>query len=151
MATVALTGKDTLKINGRILNDLVDGDCAALTHPNDRMVVKTGKNGNSIYAYNQMGKIVELVLRVLRGSSDDKFLNGLLSSMDLNPPGLVLMNGEFTKNIGDGAGGIQGDTYICGGGAFKKGVDVKENQEGETEQAVSIWTIVFSNAPRVIG
>ena len=151
MGTVALTGKDTIKINGRILNDLADGDCANLTHPNDAMVAKTGKNGNSLFAYNQTGKQVELVLRVLRASPDDKFLNGLKAAMDLNPPGFVLMDGEFTKNIGNGRGVITGDTYSCEGGAFKRGVDVKENQEGDTEQAVEVWTLIFTNAPRSIG
>ncbi len=79
MATASLTSQDTIKINGRILNDLMDGDCVTITYPNDLMKVKTGKNGNSIYSYDYSGQQAEVTLRVLRGSGDDKYLNGLLN------------------------------------------------------------------------
>jgi hypothetical protein len=151
MPTVALTGKDTIKINGRILNDLADGDCAALTYPNDISVVKTGKNGNSIYAFKYDGNQCDVLLRVLRGSSDDKFLNNLLAILKNDPAAFTLIQGEFGKNIGDGAGGITADVYIMSGGTFKKQTEVKENAEGDVEQAVAIYSLVFSNAPRTIG
>lgn len=150
MATVSLTGKDVVKINGRILNDFADGDIAVLTHPNDNMAVKTGKNGNSIYAYNATGLQCEFVLRILRASSDDKFLNGLLALMNNDPVAFVLMTGEFVKNVGDGRGNVNQDTYIMYGGVFKRQTDGKSNVEGDTEQAVAIYTLAFSNAPRII-
>ena len=146
-----LTGKDTISINGRILNDFGDMDTAHLTFPNDLMVVKTGKNGNAIYAFNAPGQQAEIVLRVLRGSSDDKFLNGILSQQRADPSGFVLMTGTFVKNLGDGAGNIQSDTYIMSGGVFKKQNEVKENVDGDTEQAISIYTMTFGNSPRTIG
>ena len=147
----SLTGKDTISINGRILNDFGDGDTCHLTFPNDLMVVKTGKNGNSIYALNAPGQQAEVVLRLLRGSSDDKFMNGLLADMKNSPPLFVLMSGTFVKNIGDGLGGVTSDTYIVSGGIFKKQTEAKENMDGDTEQAISIYTMVFSNSPRTIG
>ncbi len=151
MSTVALVGKDTVKINDRILADLCDQDTCLLDFPNDLMAVKTGKNGNSIYAFNYTGRQVEVTLRVLRGSSDDKFLNNLLQLMIGNPPAFVLLNATFVKNIGDGAGGIQADTYVLAGGVFKKNVPAKENAEGDTEQAISVYALAFSNSPRAIG
>lgn len=147
----SLTGKDTIKINGRILNDLADGDCAVLTFPNDLTAIKTGKGGNSVYAFNYSGNQAEVSLRVLRGSSDDKFLNNLLALLKNDPAAFSLMQGEFTKNIGDGAGAINNDTYIMSGGIFKKQPEVKENAEGDTEQAIAIYNMIFSNAPRTIG
>lgn len=149
--TSALTGNDTIKINGRIIRDLADGDCAVLEHQNDIAAVKTGKNGNSLYAFNETGKQCEVTLRVLRGSEDDKFLNQLLAIMKNNFPAFVLLNGEFAKNIGDGAGNIAQDIFIMTGGVFKKNVNVVENVEGNTEQAVAVYNLVFSNAPRTIG
>jgi hypothetical protein len=149
--TTSLTGKDTIKINGRILNDFADGDCAVLTFPNDISVVKTGKGGNSIYAFKYDGNVCEVALRILRGSADDKFLNNLLALLKNDPAAFTLMQGEFTKNIGDGAGGITTDTYIMSGGTFKKQTEVKENAEGDVEQAVAIYSLIFSNAPRAIG
>lgn len=151
MQVVALTGKDTIIINGRVLNDLVDGDCAVITFPNDLMNLKTGKNGNSIYAFNESGKQIEMDLRVVRGSSDDKFLNGILTDMKNLRASFVLMTGEFVKNIGDGAGNITQDIYQLSGGVFKKNTEVKENAEGDTEQAVAMYKLAFSNAPRTIG
>ena len=151
MATKSLTGKDVVKINGRILNDFADADIAVLTFPNDNMALKTGKNGNAIYAFNATGQQCELMLRVLRGSSDDKFLNGLLVLMNNDPVSFILMTGEFIKNVGDGRGNVTQDIYIMDGGIFKKQVDVKSNVEGDSEQAVAIYSLAFSNAPRAIG
>lgn len=151
MSKIALSGKDTIKINDRILNDLVDGDCVLLTYPNDLLTVKSGKNGNSIYSFNYTGEQVEVTIRILKGSADDKFLNNLLSILKNDPPSFQLLSGEFIKNIGDGTGVIISDTYILTGGVFKRNVDSKENAEGDTEQSMSIYTLAFSSAPRTLG
>jgi hypothetical protein len=150
MATVALSGSDTIIINARIISDLADGDVAVLDYPNNIAEVKTGKNGNSIYGLNETGKNAELTLRVIRGSADDKFLNSLLVAQEQNFAGTVLMIGEFIKKLGDGAGNIASDTYITSGGVFIKRVGAKSNVEGDTSQSVSEYKIKFSNAPRTI-
>ena len=150
MGTVAMSGSDTIKINDKILADLADGDCAVLTFPNEVATVKTGKNGNSIYGLNQSGKQADLVLRVVRGSDDDKFLNNLFANQQNNFAGTVLMIGEFTKKVGDGTGKVAADTYITSGGIFSKGVEAKSNVEGDTEQSVAIYNIKFANSPRII-
>ena len=147
----SLTGKDTIVINGRILNDLADADCAALTFPNDITNLKTGKDGNSLYAFNYSGRQCQLSLRVVRGSSDDRFLSGLLAIYKNDPARFVLMTGTLTKNIGDGAGNVTSDIYTLAGGAFRKETEVMENADGDINQSVSIYTIWFSNAPRSIG
>lgn len=150
MATIALSGNDSIILNNRIFADLADGNVAELTFPNDIATVKTGKDGNSIYGLNETGKQSELKLRLIRGSADDKFLNGLLANQQLNFAGFPLMVGQFIKKIGDGAGNIKSDTYIMSGGVFTKQVEAKSNVEGESEQSVSIYTLKFSNSPRVI-
>lgn len=150
MSTIALSGNDTVVINNRIFSDFADGNVAELTFPNDIANVKTGKDGNSIYGLNESGKQAEFKLRLIRGSADDKFLNGLLAQQQLNFAGFPLMTGQFIKKIGDGRGNIQSDTYITSGGVFTKQVEAKSNVEGESEQSVAIYTMKFSNAPRVI-
>lgn len=150
MSTAALSGNDTININNRIFSDLADNDAAVLEFPNDIADVKTGKNGNSIYGLKESGKQCEVKLRVIRGSSDDKFLNGLLASQQANFAGTVLMIGQFIKKIGDGLGNITSDTYIMSGGVFTKQVAGKSNTEGDTEQSIAIYTMKFSNAPRVL-
>ena len=98
MASISLVGKDVVKINGRILNDFADGDVANLTFPNDLFNVKTGKNGNTIYAFKNDGRQCDFVLRILLGSSDDKFLNNLKSLMKNDPSAFSLLDAEFIKN-----------------------------------------------------
>lgn len=150
MSTIAMSGSDTINLNGRVLADLADGNVAELTYPNDIANVKTGKNGNSIYGLNESGKQCDLLLRVIRGSSDDKFLNGLLAQQQNNFAGTVLIIGQFIKKIGDGRGNVTSDTYVLSGGVFVKQVEAKSNVDGETEQSLSIYTLRFSNSPRAI-
>lgn len=149
--TVAMTGKDTITLNGRIFNDFADGTVAELTFPNDLVNLKTGKNGNTIYALNNTGRQCEFNLRLLRGSSDDKFLNALYLSQQGDFASFALIAGELIKNIGDGAGNITLDSYILSGGAIKRSVDAMENSDGDTNQSVAVWHLLFSNAPRSIG
>lgn len=150
MSAISLTGKDTIKINGRILNDFVDGDTATVTFPNDITEVKTGKNGNSVYAFKYSGRQFEMTLRLLRGGSDDKFMNGLYSNLINAPQLFQLMVGEFTKVIGDGLGNITNDVYSLSGLTFKAEPEVKENTDGDTAQAVTEWKLKGTNAPRSI-
>ena len=151
MATLSLTGNDTLTIDGQPLVDFADGDVAVLTFPNNIAAVKTGKNGNSIFSFNATGKQCELKIRLIRGSADDKRLNGRLSEQQSNFSKFVVMYGEFIKKIGNGKGVDIGDTYELGGGVFVKIPEAKSNQEGDTAQSVVEYTIHFTNAPRIIG
>jgi len=148
--TLALSGNDSFILDGRIFRDFADGNYVETKFPNDQAVAKTGKNGNSIYSYNATGLMVETVLRLIRGSADDVYMNGRLQSQNANFAGFVLMVGEMTKKLGQGDGTITSDIYIMSGGIFKRGVDAKSNAEGDTEQSVSIYTIQFTNAPRAI-
>ena len=151
MPATSLTGRDTITINGRNLADFGDGNVAELTFPNDLVNLKTGKNGNTIYGFNYSGRQCELSLRILRGTADDIFLNSLLLTLKNSPPTFTLITGEFTKVVGDGQGNLKFDSYVLSGGTFKRETDVKENAEGDVEQAVSIYHLIFSNAPRAIG
>lgn len=150
MATVALSGSDTFVLNNRPFTDFADQNPVELTFPNDIAKVKTGKNGNSIYGLDETGKQAECKVRLVRGSPDDKFMNNLLVQQQANFAGTVLLIGQFIKKVGDGQGNIASDTYIASGGVFTKQVEAKMNVEGDSEQSVSIYTLKFSNAPRVI-
>lgn len=150
MSAVALSGQDTIIINNYIFVGLADQNYVDLTYPNDIMNVKTGKNGNSIFGFNESGKQCEVKIRVLRGSADDKFLLNLLSQQQQNAAGFVLLQGQFIKKIGDGNGKITSDTYIMSGGVFTKQIEGKSNAEGETEQSLAMYTLKFTNAPRVL-
>lgn len=148
--TFALTGKDTIIINDRPLADFGTGDVATLTFSDDLTDTQVGKNGNVIITYNPSGKKVEVELKLLAGSADDKFLNSLLITLNNDFPSFVLLTGSFTKRIGDGLGAINAITYGLQGGTFKKGIDAKENVEGDKDQAQVIYRITFASGKREI-
>lgn len=149
--SLSLTGNDTLKLRDRVFADFADGDYAVLTFPNDIAALKTGKDGNTIYALNETGRQAELVIRVLRGSSDDKFLQNILAEQRNDFSGFVTLEGELVKRVGDGQGNITTDTYLVTGGVFTKNVEVKSNAEADTDQSVSVYTIAFGNNTRTLG
>lgn len=149
--SLSLTGNDTLKLRDRVFADFADGDYATLTFPNDIAALKTGKDGNTIYALNETGRQCELVIRVLRGSSDDKFLQNILAEQKNDFSGFVTLEGELVKRVGDGQGNITADTYLVTGGVFTKNVEVKSSAEGDTDQSVAVYTIHFGNNSRTIG
>jgi len=150
MASVALSGNDTISLNNYVFSDLADGNAVELTFPSDIAQVKTGKNGNSIYGLNETGRQCEMKIRLLRGSADDQFMQNLLNQQMANFAGTVLLQGQFVKKLGDGKGNITSDTYIVGGGVFTKQIEGKMNVEGDTEQSIAIYMMKFSNAPRVL-
>lgn len=150
MAEVAMSGADTIRINGELITGLADEDVIDMTFPNDIAQVKTGKNGNSIYSLNESGRQAEVKLRLVRGSTSDKFLNNLLQQQQLAFEAFVLLTGEFIKKVGDGKGNVAGDTLILSGGIFSKIPEAKSNAAGNTDQSMVLYTLKFSNAPRAI-
>lgn len=149
--SVSLTGKDTTIINERVFSDLATGDCVSLTFPNNLAEALIGKNGNTIYAFNSTGKQCTATIRVIRGSADDKYLASQMTSYINDPAAYVLLSGEFIKRAGDGAGNITADIYQMRGGMVQKIPETKENVEGDTEQAITIYQIIFANTSRIMG
>lgn len=150
MATVAMSGNDSVIINNRVFADFADAKFAMLKFPDKIANVKIGKNGNAIYSLNQSGKRAEFELRLIRGSSDDAFMNALLLQQQNSFQSFVLMFGEFIKLVGDGKGNVKNDTYIVSGGVFVQQVDAEGNAEGDAEQSVSVYRLEFANSPRAI-
>lgn len=148
--TVSLTGNDTIVLAGRVLNDLADDNNVELTFPNELMAVKTGKNGNSIYAFNATGKQCDVKINAIRGSSDDRFLNQLLQQMLADPASFALLAGQLVKRTGDGFGNITHDTYMLSGGVFTKQPGAASNVSGDTTQAVVSYELKFTNTNRAI-
>ncbi len=152
MPTVSLTGNDNVTLTNRVFTrqfqDFADGDFFTFTFPNEIASVKTGKNGNSLYALNATGLQAEATLRLIRGSDDDKLLDSILKSQLQDLSAFVLLEGTFVKRAGDGQGNITNDTYQMGGGVFTHLVDGKSNVEGDTDQSVSIYRFKFANSGR---
>jgi hypothetical protein len=148
MGSFSLTGADNLVLSNQPMVDVADGDWFTLTFPNTLAEVKTGKNGNSIFASNAMGQQAEATLRLLRGSANDLFLDALLQNQIQDFSTFITLSGTFSKRIGDGQGNITPDQYVASGGIFTQEVDAKSNAEGDTEQSVSVYRMKFANVQR---
>lgn len=151
MSTITITGDDTLVIKNRVFTDMADGDNSVITFPNDFIAMKTGKNKNTIFSKNANGENAEMVIRLIRGSSDDKFMQNEFNTMKQSLPSYKVLDGSFIKKLGDGAGKVTNDIYDITGGVIKKMVETKENVEGDTEQAVAVWTVAIAIAERSLG
>ena len=99
MGAVSLTGSDVVCINGRVFHDFADGKVASLSFEGDLVTVTPSKNGNVIYALNASGNLSKLELRLLLGSSDDRYVNALLASQMRDLSATVLAVGSFVKRV----------------------------------------------------
>lgn len=148
MAIYALTGNDSLILNDRVIKELSDGSTIEISYQNDRIGMSTGKNNNTVIAENRQGLNASLTLRVVRGGADDRWLNGLSIQQDKDLPTFNLINGSFTKRIGNGQGSVKYDNYVLLGGVFNRFPDVQENLVGDTEQGTVVYTIMFAQCQR---
>lgn len=150
MTTFNITSDDTLTLWNRVFNDFADDDVSSVTFPNDIITVKTGKNQNTIYSKNEPGNNANVVLRLIRGSSDDQFMQGKLAAMEQDFVSQELASGEFVKRLGDGQGNVARDVYTMLGGVIVRRPDGKENTSGDTSQGVVVYNMTFAKAVRSI-
>jgi hypothetical protein len=159
-----LVGNDTIILtlpiaNGvRTMTDFFGhGEIGKITFGTDVVTVKTGKNGNAVFASNESGNQATMELRLLRGSPDDIALNTTLAMYKSDPAAFVLISGLISKRLGTGVGPsgsssavVISDQFALTGGVITKNVDVVSNVEGDVEQAITVWTLQFAYAARTI-
>jgi hypothetical protein len=150
MATFTITGDDTLTLYNRVFTDLSDNDVSTITYNEDLVSGSVGKNQNTIFAKNEKGNAAQLVIRLIRGSSDDRFMQSKLSAMNSDFATTVLANGEFVKRLGDGDGNVFRDVSQLEGGMIQRRPDSKDNVSGDTEQGTAVYTMFFASAKRSI-
>jgi hypothetical protein len=142
---VSLTGSDTAQIDGNVISTLADGIPFDVTFPNNLATLKAGKEGNSIFAKNEMGRIADVTLRLLLGGVDDTYLLGRMQQWIQSESTFELLTGVFVKHVGDGNGNVVSKVYQCSGGIFVKQQEVKTSAEGDSEQSVSVYMLQFAN------
>lgn len=149
MSIFSLTGDDSIIINDIPLNDFADGDIGSLSLPNNMFDMQTGKNSNTIFALDESGNNAILKVRILMSSNDDKRLNGMIPKSKGFAQS-VLANGSVVKQVGDGQGNVSYNTYLLAGGMVQKKPDVKSNVNGDAQQGVVEYIIIFAEANRTI-
>ena len=146
----AVAGKDVIIINGQVLTAHADADAIKFEPQGPIAQMKVSKDGNSIYSMQYGGIAGELTLRLVRGSFDDVVLNGLLQQWIADPASFVLMSGSYVKRLGDGKGNITNEVYQLAGGVFKSIPSVSSNMDGNTDQSVVVYTLLFRNDARLM-
>lgn len=150
MAVYSLTGNDTLTLNGRVFKDFADGSTINIEFGNAHVGHTTGKNGNTVYATDEQGQNATITLRIISGSKDDEWLNGIYLEQKRDLPTFSLITGTFAKRIGDGQGNVKFLNYALLGGVVEQSPNVSENLQGDTEQGIQIYTLWFAQATKAI-
>lgn len=146
-----LTGNDVISIGLRpSLADFADGDVGVLDFSDNIAEGKLGKNGNGIVTSNSTGSSATLTLRLLSGSSDDKYFNGEMNKYKNDPPGYTLLSGRITQRVGDGTSTVNYVVYTLSGGFVQKQPNFTSNVEGDTNTSVTEYTLFFLKADRSV-
>ncbi len=148
--SVSLTGSDVITINGRVLHDFANGDVAKLSFDGDLVTVTPSKNGNVIYSLNVIGFMSVLELKLLLGSSDDRYVNSLLAAQNQDFATSTLAVGSFVKRVGDGQGNVTNVIYNTLGGVVTKFPEATINTAGTAEQSIAVWKFHFGANSRAL-
>lgn len=146
----SLTANDTFVIFDRVFTAFADDDVSTITLPEELYKIKTGKNNNTIFTQNMPGFNSDVVLRLMKGSSDDQFLANKLALFQQDLPSALLANGRFAKRYGNGEGQWVTEVYTLGGGIITKIPEGKENVSGDSVQSVAIYNMKFAITQRSI-
>lgn len=155
---VRVTGNDIIQIGtslgtAKTITAFADGDYARLSFPNDIMNFTIGKNRNMIAAYNAMGSLAELELRLLRGCEEDKFLNDLFPSFDSDALKFNFIYAKIEKKLtADKKGEVAeiSEKYTLQNGVISKAPEFISNVSGSTDQGVVVWQIRFAEFKREV-
>jgi hypothetical protein len=121
-----------------------------VTFPNDVWKVHVGKNGNTVYAYDNSGGMAKGVIRVMKGSADDGFLESLVAISAIDPPSTQALTIYIVKRYGGGSISQAFEEVICQNGVISKLVPVKSDADGDPEQSVATYEMIFSGVTRLI-
>lgn len=147
---VSLSGADVVTLNGRVFHDFATGDVVNLSYEADLVSVQSAKNGNVIYGLNESGKTADMEMRLLLGSSDDRYLNSILASQIQDLSSFILMTGSFVKRVGDGSGNVKNVIYNTFGGVILRIPGAKTNTGGDADQSIAVWKLKFGQNSRAI-
>lgn len=154
-----VTGNDIVQIGLSAsalttITSFADGDYARVTFPNDIMNFTIGKNRNMLAAYNAMGTLAELELRLLRGSKEDKFLQDQFPTFTSDSLSFSFIFAKVIKNLGVSNEGATAstieETYTLNNGIISKAPEIISNVSGSTDQGVVVWQVRFAEFTRTV-
>lgn len=148
MAVDTLVGKDTIIIDGRTITDVGYGDVVTIDRPNAFTSMESGKDGNTVFIYQESGRQINVKLRVLVGREDDQWLNAKLEQMKNDFIHHKLFTMTLAKQVGDGQGQVITTRWTLEGGAFTTAPSTKYNVSGDGEQAIQEYSFGFARGTK---
>lgn len=148
MAVDTLVGRDTIIIDGRTITDVGYGDVATIDNPNPFTSMESGKDGNTVFVYQEGGRQIKVRLRVLVGREDDQWLNAKFEQMKNDFIHHTLFTMTLAKQVGDGQGGVITTRWSLEGGAFESAPNTKYNVSGDGEQAIQEYSFNFARGTK---
>lgn len=146
---MAIVADSTLIINERIISELANSTSVDLTPPSELVQMNIGKNGHILVGENAQGKMTDLKIRIVLGGSDDKFLNSLLTQANQRLSTFVPLTCKVSHIVRN-AEEVNLVQHILGEGVFAQLIPASMNAEGDTEQAVAVYSFKFGRYRRVI-
>lgn len=140
---ILLCGQDSVVLIGRNLTDFAPaGNFAELRPQGDIVDYQAGKNGNIIVSKLKTGDVHELKIRLLVGSSDDKFLYYYYNLLNQGVDYYVPFFGMITKRTGDGKGNVSEVNYNLTGLTFtEQPTFAILNVNGDVEVAINEYRL----------
>ena len=153
---MSISGNDSLSLNfkgaERIFSNFANTDAVDIAEGDDIINMENGKNGATMTSFNEQGRKGSMTLRLLLGSADHKFLVSQRSEFLRDNVTFGYIKGNYTKRIGDGDGNVSFEEYSLEAGIFTKGYTaIKTNVDGDVEQNVAVWTIMFGRINQAVG
>jgi len=121
----------------RVFRDFANEDYLSLEFGNDDTEEEEGRGGLIIGDVINSDRAT-LTVRLVRGSPDDTFLQGLRSDYKRSPKTFVFMTGNASISHGNGDGTFTTENYLLTKGIFSKKPDFKGNR-GNTEAGIAVW------------
>lgn len=146
----SLTGKDTLVLDGRVIHDFAHGQFAHVAFENPLLNMSISKDGNALLTQQLDGQRVRLTVLLQAGSLDDQIFNSKLKSWLDDAASFQLMDGSFTKRVGDGKGNVKDVIYQLAAGAFSKIPEASSSSTGDTATAIATYEMLFVLQTRAI-
>lgn len=156
MPAFSLVGDATVSITPaggatRVLTDFADGTIFDIDYVSDLINSTTGKEGNTVFVKDERGRNGKGSMRILKGSSDDNYLNGLFTDMKSSfGSGTKILTIDIVRKIVDGTGTTLTESFNLQGCLLTQMPKTSVNVHGDTEQAISVWNMVAADVNRSI-
>jgi len=121
---------------------LANAAAISVAFPNQTGNLEVFKGG-ATFAIDVSASKADLKVRVIKGNDDDYFFNQKVSDILTKKATAKAMIATVIGNFGDGSGMVRKMTATLTFGFVNKRADFVNNVNGDTEQAISEYTINF--------